>query len=166
MAVISLKGNVVNTYGDLPVLDSQAPGFRLTRNNLSDVGLQEYEGSRIVMNIFPSLDTSVCAASVRRFNALAEKLPGVYVLCISADLPFAQARFCGAEGLEKVETLSDFRSPRFGIDYGIKIKDGPMEGLLARAVIVIEFDGVIGYTQLVPEIVQEPDYDAVMAYLK
>jgi len=166
MAEIKLKDNPINTSGDLPKLDEKAPGFRLTKNNLVEVGLKEYDGSRIILNIFPSLDTSVCAASVRRFNEMAEKLPGTYVLCISADLPFAQARFCGAEGLANVETLSNFRSPAFGNTYGLKIVDGPMRGLLARAVIVIEADGIVGYTQLVPEITDEPDYDDVMSYLK
>ncbi len=166
MSEIKLKGNIIHTNGDFPAPGDIAKEFNLTRNNLSDALLSEYEGSRIVLNIFPSLDTSVCATSVRRFNALAEKLPGIYVLCISADLPFAQARFCGAEGLERVETLSVFRTPEFGIRYGVRIGEGPMRGLLARAVIVIEVDGYIGYTQLVPEITEEPDYDAVMEYLQ
>lgn len=165
MAEIMLKGNIIPTIGELPVINEKAKEFVLTRNNLSEAGPMDYEGARVVLNIFPSLDTSVCAASVRRFNALAEKLPGTYVLCISADLPFAQARFCGAEGLERVETLSSFRS-NFGREYGLEIADGPMKGLLARAVIVMETDGTIGYVQLVPEITNEPDYDDVMRYLK
>jgi thioredoxin-dependent peroxiredoxin len=166
MSEIKLKGNVIHTSGELPVAGNAAEGFRLTKNNLSEVVMKDYAGSRIVMNIFPSLDTSVCAASVRRFNVIASEMPEVYVLCISADLPFAQSRFCGAEGLEKVETLSVFRSPEFGRDYGLEIVEGPMKGLLARAVIVIESDGRIGYTELVEEITNEPDYEAVLEYLK
>lgn len=165
MAEITLKGNVIHTSGNLPETESAAPRFKLTRNDLTDARLSDYEGSRVVLNIFPSLDTGVCAASVRRFNALADKIPGVYILCISADLPFAQSRFCGAEGLEKVETLSVFRSRNFGRDYGVEISDGPMKGLLARAVVVLEPDGTVGYNQLVPEIVEEPDYESVLRYL-
>jgi thiol peroxidase len=166
MAEITLKGNSIHTSGDLPSIGSEAEDFKLTRNDLTDVSLEDYKGSRMILNIFPSIDTGVCAASVRRFNGLAGQIPGTYVLCISADLPFAQARFCGAEGLDQVETLSVYRSPEFGRDYGVQITDGPMRGLLARAVIVIEADSKIGYTQLVPEIVNEPDYEAVMEYLK
>ena len=166
MSEIRLKGNIIHTSGELPEAGSTALEFKLTRNDLSMVELAEFKSSRVILNIFPSLDTSVCAASVRRFNAIAGKLPGTYVLCISADLPFAQARFCGAEGLNKVETLSIFRSPKFGENYGVKIADGPMQGLLARAVIVIETDGKVGYTQLVPEIVEEPDYEAVLKHLQ
>ena len=166
MSEIKLKGNIIHTSGEMLSAGIEAPEFKLTRNDLSDVTLAEFKSSRVILNIFPSLDTSVCAASVRRFNAMAEKLPGTYVLCISADLPFAQARFCGAEGLNNVETLSIFRSLEFGEKYGVKIVDGPMRGLLARAVIVIESDGKIGYSQLVPEIVEEPDYEAVFEYLQ
>jgi len=166
MSEITLKGNVIHTSGEMPEVGLAAPDFKLTHNDLSDANLAAYKGSRIVLNIFPSLDTGVCAASVRRFNAIAEKLPGTFVLCISADLPFAQARFCGAEGLDKVETLSVFRSGEFGDKYGVQIVDGPMRGLLARAVIVIEADGTVGYNQLVNEIVEEPDYDAVLAHLQ
>lgn len=165
MAEIKLKGNVIHTAGSLPSIGDKAEDFALVKNNLSEAGLMDYEGSRVVMNIFPSLDTSVCAASVRRFNSIAEKVPGTYVLCISADLPFAQARFCGAEGLERVETLSSFRSD-FGKEYGVEISDGPMAGLLARAVIVLENDGRIGYVQLVSEITEEPDYEDVLKYLE
>lgn len=165
MAEIKLKGNVIHTTGALPSIGEKAEDFALVKNNLSEAGLMDYEGSRVVMNIFPSLDTSVCAASVRRFNSIAEKVPGTYVLCISADLPFAQARFCGAEGLERVETLSSFRSD-FGKEYGVEISDGPMAGLLARAVIVLENDGRIGYVQLVSEITEEPDYEDVLKYLE
>ncbi|MCF7912149.1 MAG: thiol peroxidase [Candidatus Cloacimonetes bacterium] len=165
MSEITLKGNVIHTSGELPEMGSTAPDFKLTRNDLSDAALAAYKGSRIVLNIFPSLDTGVCAASVRRFNAIAEKLPDTFVLCISADLPFAQARFCGAEGLQNVETLSVYRSAEFGREYGVQIVDGPMRGLLARAVLVIEADGSVGYRQLVPEIVEEPDYEAVLEHL-
>ncbi|MDP8220183.1 MAG: thiol peroxidase [Candidatus Stygibacter frigidus] len=166
MSEIKLKGNIIHTSGELPEAGSTAPEFKLTRNDLSMVSLTEFKSSRVILNIFPSLDTSVCASSVRRFNAMAEKLPGTYVLCISADLPFAQARFCGAEGLNNVETLSAFRSPEFGKNYGVEITDGPMQGLLARAVIVIEIGGKVGYTQLVPEIVEEPDYEEVLKHLQ
>lgn len=165
MAETKLKGNVIHTAGNLPSAGDKAEDFVLVKNNLSEAGLMDYEGSRVVMNIFPSLDTSVCAASVRRFNSIAEKIPGTYVLCISADLPFAQSRFCGAEGLERVETLSSFRSD-FGKEYGVEIADGPMAGLLARAVIVLENDGRVGYVQLVPEITEEPDYEDVLKYLE
>jgi thioredoxin-dependent peroxiredoxin len=165
MSEITLKGNVINTSGEMLEVGVTCPDFKLTRNDLSEASLAAYKGSRLVLNIFPSLDTGVCAASVRRFNAIAEKLPDTYVLCISADLPFAQARFCGAEGLEKVETLSVYRSGEFGEKFGVEIVDGPMRGLLARAVLVIETDGTVGYSQLVPEIVEEPDYEAVLSHL-
>ena len=136
MAKITLKGNEINTIDNLPAVGLLAPDFVLTANDLSDKTLSDYRGKRLVLNIFPSLDTSVCAASVRRFNVEASKLDNTKILCISADLPFAQARFCGAEGIENVETLSSFRSD-FAEKYGVKIIDGPMMGLSARAVLVV-----------------------------
>ena len=165
MAEISLKGNSIHTSGNLPSVGSDAPGFKLVANDLSEVELAGFAGKNVVLNIFPSLDTPVCATAVRRFNELAAGREGTVVLCISADLPFAQARFCGAEGIENVQTLSSFRNPGFGAAYGVHLVDGPLEGVLARAVVVVNADGVVAYTELVPEIVQEPDYDAALAAL-
>jgi len=165
MAKITLKGNEINTIDNLPAVGLLAPDFVLTANDLSDKTLSDYRGKRLVLNIFPSLDTSVCAASVRRFNVEASKLDNTKILCISADLPFAQARFCGAEGIENVETLSSFRSD-FAEKYGVKIIDGPMMGLSARAVLVVNENGHIIYQELVPEIVQEPDYEKALDMLK
>ena len=165
MATITLKGNPINTNGNLPAVGASAPAFTLTGVDLADIGLDAFVGKTVVLNIFPSIDTPVCAASVRRFNAELDKLGNVAVLCASADLPFAHSRFCGAEGLERVKSVSDLRDKGFGERYGVKIVDGPLAGLLARAVVVIK-DGKIAYTQLVPEIAQEPDYDAAIAAAK
>lgn len=165
MAIITLRGNEIRTSGDLPALGTPAREFELVANDLSRVTLESFAGSRLVLNIFPSLDTGTCAASVRRFNALAGNLKDTKVLCISRDLPFAQARFCGAEGLDNVITLSDFEAGQFGRDYGLLVMEGPMKGLLSRVVIIIERDGRISYTQQVPEISEEPDYSAVEATL-
>ncbi len=165
MAKITLKGNPVNTIGTLPEKGSQAPEFRLVAGDLFRKGLGDFEGKRLVLNIFPSLDTPTCAASVRRFNQLASERDDVKVLCISRDLPFAQARFCGAEGLDNVITLSDYENGSFGKDYGVEIVDGPLAGLHSRAVVVIDADGKVTYTQQVPEIVDEPDYDDVLKNL-
>jgi len=162
MAQITLKGDPINTVGDLPAVGAAAPAFTLTTAELGDSGLADYAGKTVVLNIFPSLDTPVCATSVRQFNQLAADKDAT-VLCISADLPFAQARFCGAEGIENVETLSSFRHAGFGDDYGVRIVDGPLAGVFGRAVVVIDGDGTVKYTELVPEIVQEPNYDAAMA---
>jgi len=162
MATTALGGNLVNTVGTLPALGSQAPSFHLTGSDFSPVSLGA--GTRTVLNIFPSVDTGVCAASVKKFNELAADLEGIAVLCVSADLPFAQARFCGAEGIENVTAASSFRSG-FGADYGLTLTDGKFEGLLARAVVIVGADGAVTYTQLVPEIGTEPDYDAVLAAL-
>ncbi len=164
MAQITLKGNPVNIAGDLPAVGTAAPAFTLTAPDLSDRGLADYAGKTVVLNIFPSLDTPVCATSVRQFNQLAADSDAT-VLCVSADLPFAQARFCGAEGIENVETLSSFRYAGFGDDYGVRMTDGPLAGVFGRAVVVIDGDGNVKYTELVPEIVQEPDYAAAMAAL-
>jgi thiol peroxidase len=165
MAKITLKGNPVNTIGNLPEVGTMAPGFTLVKDDLSIKSLSDYKGQKLVLNIFPSLDTGTCAASVRRFNAEASKLKNTVVLCISKDLPFAQARFCGAEGLEDVHNLSDFRSGQFGKDYGVEIIDGPLAGLESRAVVVLDEEGRVVYTQQVAEIVDEPDYNAALAAL-
>ncbi len=163
MAQITLRGNPINTVGELPGVGSSAPSFTLTGTDLGEVGNDQFSGKAVVLNIFPSVDTPVCAASVRTFNERAAA-SGVAVLCVSNDLPFAQKRFCGAEGIENVTTASAFRSS-FGEDFGITIADGPMAGLLGRAVVVIRADGNVSYTELVPEIGTEPDYDAALAAL-
>jgi thiol peroxidase len=163
MAQITLRGNPINTVGELPAVGSQAPGFTLTGTDLGELSSSQFNGTPVVLNIFPSVDTPVCATSVRTFNERAAA-GGVSVLCISKDLPFAQKRFCGAEGIENVTTASAFRDG-FGEDYGVTIVDGPMAGLLARAIVVIGADGNVAYTELVPEIAQEPNYDAALAAL-
>jgi thiol peroxidase len=165
MAQITLKGNPINTIGKLPELGSSAPDFKLVKDDLSEKTMADYKGYKLVLNIFPSLDTGTCAASVRRFNAEASKLENTKVLCISKDLPFAQARFCGAEGLENVENLSDFRYQTFGKDYGVEIVDGPLAALESRAVVIIDEAGKVVYTEQVPEIVDEPDYAKALAAL-
>ncbi len=164
MAKITLKGNPINTSGSLPNKDSQAKDFELVAADLSVKTLADFSGSKVVLNIFPSLDTGTCAASVRHFNKVASELDNTKVLCISKDLPFAQARFCGAEGLDNVITLSDFRS-NFGETYGLQIVDGPLAGLHSRAVVVLDENGKVIYTQQVPEIVDEPNYDEVLKAL-
>lgn len=165
MAQITLKGNPVNTNNELPEVGAQAPGFSLVKTDLSPASLEDYKGKKVVLNIFPSIDTSTCATSVREFNSKASSLDNTVVLCISKDLPFAQARFCGAEGLENVVPLSDFRNGEFAEQYGIKITDGPLAGLDARAVVVLDESGSVKYTELVPEIVDEPNYEAALAAL-
>lgn len=165
MAEITLGGNPVQTAGELPAVGTPAPSFALTDAELGERTLADYAGKSIVLNIFPSLDTGVCAASVRRFNELAARREDAVVLCISADLPFAQGRFCGAEGIDGVVTLSAFRSPSFGNDYGVRMTDGKLAGLLSRAVVVVDGSGTVTYTEQVPEIAQEPDYDAALAAL-
>lgn len=161
MAQITLRGNPINTIGELPAVGSPAPGFTLTGTDLGSVSDEQFRGKPFLLNIFPSVDTPVCAASVRAFNERAAT-SGVAVLCVSKDLPFAQNRFCGAEGIENVVTASAFRDA-FGEDYGVTLADGPMAGLLARAVVVVGANGDVVYTELVPEIAQEPDYDAALA---
>ena len=165
MAEITLGGNKIHTIGDLPKVGEKAPDFKLVKDDLSTATLADFKGKKVVMNIFPSLDTGTCAASVRRFNAEASKLDNTVVLCISRDLPFAQKRFCGSEGLEDVINLSDFRTGDFCKDYGLMIVDGPLEGLASRVVIVLDEDGTVVYTQQVPEIVDEPDYEKALAAL-
>ncbi|MCV7260886.1 thiol peroxidase [Mycobacterium shimoidei] len=161
MAQITFRGNPINTVGELPAVGSQAPKFTLTGTDLSPVKSDQFRDKPLLLNIFPSIDTPVCATSVRTFNERAAS-SGASVLCVSKDLPFAQARFCGAEGIENVKTASAFRDS-FGEDYGVTLADGPMAGLLARAVVVIGTDGKVAYTELVPEIAQEPNYDAALS---
>jgi thioredoxin-dependent peroxiredoxin len=165
MAKITLKGNPINTSGELPSKGALAPSFKLVKTDLSEVSLQDYKGKKVILNIFPSVDTSTCATSVRTFNAKASSLNNTVVLCISKDLPFAHARFCGAEGLDKVVSLSDFRSGTFATDYGIKIIDGPLAGLDARSIVVIDESGKVVHTELVPETVDEPNYEAALKAL-
>lgn len=164
MATTAFKGNPVQTVGDLPAQGEKAPSFTLTGTDLSDVTPSSFEGRRLVLNIFPSVDTGVCAQSVRTFNERAAGLDNATVVCASADLPFALNRFCGAEGIENVTAASSFRTD-FGTQYGVTMSDGPMHGLLARAVVVLDTDGTVLHTELVPEIGQEPDYDAAIAAL-
>jgi thiol peroxidase len=163
MATVTLKGNQIRTVGDLPAKGAKAPDFRLVKTDLGETTLEDYAGKTVVLNIFPSVDTPTCATSVRQFNARASKLPNAVVLCVSKDLPFALKRFCGAEGLDKVVPASDFRDPEFGRRYGLTLVDGPIAGLLARAVVVIGADGAVKYTQLVGEIADQPDYDKALA---
>lgn len=166
MAQITLKGNTIHTVGELPQKGEKATDFTLAKNDLSRVSLNDFKAKKLVLNIFPSLDTGTCAASVRRFNEEAAGLDNTDVLCISRDLPFAQARFCGAEGIDNVVTLSDFETGQFGKDYGLEIADGPMKGLHSRVVIVLDENRKVAYTQQVPEIVDEPDYEDVLKALK
>jgi thiol peroxidase len=163
MAEITLKGNPIHTSGDLPAVGAEAPDFRLVGTDLSEKSLSDYAGRTVVLNIFPSLDTPVCATSIRTFNEKAAGRDDAVVLCISADLPFAHGRFCSTEGIENVEALSTFRDSEFGDAYGMRIVDGPLAGVLGRAVVVVDGDGKVTYTELVPEIAQEPDYDAALA---
>ncbi len=165
MATITLKGNAINTIGELPEIGSQAPGFNLVKNDLSKATLSDFKGEKVVLNIFPSIDTGTCAASVRQFNKEAAELKNTKVLCISRDLPFAQARFCGAEGIENVINLSDFASGDFGKSYGLEIVNGPLANLHSRAVVVLDESGKVIYTEQVPEIVDEPNYKAALAAL-
>jgi thiol peroxidase len=164
MAEVTLGGNPVHTSGDLPRVGASAPDFTLTGSDLGDVTASAFEGKNLVLNIFPSVDTPTCATSVRTFNERAAGLGGTAVICVSADLPFAHGRFCGAEGIENVSTASTFRSS-FGDDYGVNLIDGPLAGVLARAVVVIGADGSVKHTELVSEIAQEPDYDAALGAL-
>jgi thiol peroxidase len=164
MAQTALGGNPVNTIGDLPSVGSATPAFTVTKADLSDITPADLAGQRVVINIFPSLDTATCATTVRKFNELASGLDNTTVLCVSADLPFAQARFCGAEGLSNVTTGSTFRSD-FGTAYGVKMIDGKLAGLMARSVVVLDENGTVVHSQLVPEVAQEPDYDAAVASL-
>ncbi len=164
MATTAFKGNPVQTTGELPATGSAAPAIDLVGADMSEVTSDSLSGRRVVLNIFPSVDTGVCATSVRKFNELAAGLDNTTVVCASKDLPFALSRFCGAEGIDNVTAASAFRSS-FGEDYGVTMTDGPLQGLLARSVVVLDSDGSVAYTELVPEIGQEPDYDAAIAAL-
>lgn len=164
MATVTLRGNPIHTVGELPAVGSQAPDFLVTGAGLADVKLSDFAGSRLVLNIFPSVDTPTCATSVRTFNQALSSLENTKVLCVSADLPFAQARFCGAEGLDAVLNGSTFRSS-FGADYGVTFSDGPLRGLLSRAVVVIGADGTVLHTEQVAETADEPSYEAALASL-
>jgi thiol peroxidase len=165
MAKITLRGNPVNTSGNLPLKGSKAPKFTLVKSDLSNLSLADIKGKNIVLSISPSLDTSVCATAVRKFNKLASGKNNTLVLAITKDLPFASARFCTTEGITNVVALSGFRDKAFGKAYGVDLIDGPMAGLYARGIIIIDSRGTVIYTQLVPEITQEPDYDAAIAAL-
>lgn len=166
MASITFKGNPVQTIGTLPAKGTKAPDFRLTGSDLVDVALSAYEGKVKILNIVPSLDTGVCAASARAFNKAAASLGNIVILTISRDLPFAQKRFCEAEGIDKVVTLSELRDREFGKAYGVEMITGPLAGLLSRAVLVLNKDNEVVYTQQVPEIAQEPDYESALAAAK
>lgn len=165
MATITLAGNTIHTQGELPKTGSKLADFHLVKDDLSVVSLNDFKGKKIVLNIFPSIDTGTCATSVRQFNQKASTLDNTVVLCVSRDLPFAQKRFCGAEGLENVVTLSDFKDGSFGKANGLEIVDGPLAGLHSRVVIVTDENGVVTYTEQVPEIVNEPDYEAALKAL-
>lgn len=162
MAKITFKGNPVNTSGSLPAKGSKAPDFTLVKSDLSSLSLNDLKGTTLILNVFPSLDTSVCATSVRKFNQLAAGLRNTKVLAISKDLPFAHGRFCSTEGITNVITLSGFRDSAFGKAYGVDTTDGPLAGLYARSIIIINEEGKVIYTELVPETTQEPDYDAAL----
>ena len=166
MATVYFKSTPVEVYGNLPVVGSIAPDFHLTSASLSDISLADFPGKRVILNIFPSLDTDVCAASVRKFNQDATKIDNVAVLCVSMDLPFAMSRFCTINGLENVVPASAFRSPEFARDYGVMMVNGPLKGLLARAVVVLDTDGRVLYRQLVEELTNEPDYEGALSVLK
>lgn len=166
MATITLKGQPTHTIGELPDIGKQAPHFTLTKLDLSDIHLKDFIGKKLVLSIFPSIDTATCATAERQFDIKLNQLENVNLLCISADLPFAQKRFCGVENLTKVIPASIFRYPEFGTQYGLTIIDGPLKGLLSRAVIVLDEEGKIIYKEQVKEIGEEPNYDAVLSILK
>lgn len=165
MATVTLGGNPVNTNGELPKVGSKAPNFKLVNKDLGVVSLEDFAGKRLVLNIFPSVDTPTCAASVRNFNVKASELQNTTVLCISRDLPFAQKRFCGAEGIENVVNLSDFKDGSFGKDYGLEISDSALAGLHSRVVIVVDENGTVLHTEQVSEIANEPNYETALAVL-
>ncbi|MBN2321595.1 MAG: thiol peroxidase [Acidobacteria bacterium] len=166
MTQITFKGNSIQTAGSLPEIGTPAPDFKVVKADLSVMSLGDFKGRRVLLNIFPSLDTPVCAASIRKFNVEAASLPNSVVLCISKDLPFAQKRFCAAEGLDNVITGSEYRDSNFSHTYGVSITDGPLEGLFSRAILVIDEEGKVIYTEQVPEIAQEPDYEKALAALR
>jgi thioredoxin-dependent peroxiredoxin len=166
MAQITFKGNPIHTAGSLPKVGAQAPDFKVVKSDLSLLSLGDFRGKKVILNIFPSLDTPVCAASVRRFNVEATKLPNTVVLCLSRDLPFAQKRFCAAEGLDNVITGSEYRDSSFSQAYGVCIVDGPLSGLFSRAIVIADEQGKVLHTEQVPEISQEPDYDKALSVVK
>ncbi len=166
MATITLRGNEIHTNGELPKVGAAAPDFRLTKGDLSDVALADFAGKRVLLNIVPSLDTPTCATSTRKFNEQASQVAGATILVVAADLPFAMGRFCSTEGIENVTPLSMMRSRNFAKDYGVLITDGPLAGITARAIVIIDESGKVAHTELVPEIAQEPDYDAALAALR
>lgn len=166
MATVTLGGNPVHTSGTLPEKGSKTPDFKLTTTDLASKSLSDYAGQNLVLNVFPSVDTGTCATSIREFNKAASTLENTKVLCISKDLPFAMARFCGAEGLDNVESLSDFRDGNFGKSYGLDFTDGAFQSLLSRCVIVVDSEGKVIYTEQVPEIADEPNYEAALNALK
>lgn len=166
MSIVTLGGNPAHTSGELPAIGAPVPPFSLVKGDLSLLSNSDLAGKKVVLNIFPSVDTPTCATSVRKFNAAASNLDNTVVVCVSADLPFAQGRFCGAEGLSNVVTASSFRSPAFGADFGVTLTDTVLQGLLARAVVVMDEDGNVIHTELVAEIAHEPNYDAALAALK
>jgi len=166
MAKITLKGNEIQTIGNLPEIRRSAKDFNLKATDLSTKSLNDFKGKNVILNIFPSVDTGTCAASVRQFNETASNLENTTVLCISRDLPFAQARFCGAEGIDNVVMLSDFNTGQFGKDYGLEIINGPMEGLHSRCIIILDENGKVVYTEQVPEIVDEPNYKKALSAIK
>lgn len=166
METIYFQGAPCHTYGTVPAVGEKAPCFNLVNKDLKEISCLDYRGKRVVLNVFPSLDTPVCAASVRRFNQEAASLEDTVVICVSMDLPFAASRFCTAEGIENLEVASAFRSPLFAQKYGLQIVDGPLAGLLARAVIIIDAEGKVEYVDFVSEITNEPDYKAALAFMK
>lgn len=166
MATVTLKGNPIHSIGELPAVGTKAPDFSLTKGDLSEAALTDYAGKVRILNIVPSLDTGTCAASARAFNTKVKALGGTVVLTISRDLPFAQKRFCEAEGIDVVVPLSELRNRKFGASYGVELVDGPLAGLLARAVVVVDAAGKVVYTEQVPEIAQEPNYEAALAAAK
>ncbi len=165
MAKITLKGNPVNTCGELPAKGSKAPGFRLVKSDLGELTLAELKGKKVILNISPSLDTGICATALRKFNQMAAGMDNTVVLAITKDLPFAMGRFCSTEGITNATTLSGFRDHSFGKEYGVEIVDGGFAGLYARSIVVIDEKGIVTYTEMVPEIAQEPDYNSALAAL-
>jgi thiol peroxidase len=162
MATLTFNGSPIHTTGKLPTVGFPCPPFTLTKGDLSELSIVDLEGSRVILNIFPSLDTAICAKGVRTFNARASEVPNMVVLCVSADMPFAQARFCREEGIEDVVPVSTFRHPEFGEDFGVEMVDGPLRGLLARSLIVLDENGTVVHTQLVSELACEADYDGAL----
>jgi thioredoxin-dependent peroxiredoxin len=166
MAQVTLRNRPLNTAGNLPAIGSKVPDFRLTKADLSDITPADLAGKKVIYNIFPSIDTGTCATSVRKFNEQAAALDNTVVLCVSSDLPFAQKRFCGAEGITNVVTASDFKDKKFGQDWGLYFTDGPMQGLMSRSVVVADASGKVVYTEQVPETIHEPNYENAIAAAK